>query len=119
MSVPTSPSTESNTVAVLKRIEARIQDPSRWCQGPSARTKTGRRTDADSRYATQWCVYGAFEKEIGQSPEGHTFLYLTEAAYALYPGVGGCIGVNEALGHEAVMQVVRRAIVLAEQGGSL
>lgn len=44
---------------VLVRTKALLSDKAKWTQNSYARTKTGKRTYWDSRYATCWCSTGA------------------------------------------------------------
>jgi hypothetical protein len=118
----TSPATTQDSrpatvVDVLKRIEARISDPAHWCQEVYARGKSGRIVDLFGHAVMSVCLEGA---RLIESPHGNRKVvlgvsrHLHDAAAVLYPKVGGPVSVNDDLGHDAVMAVVRRAIADAE-----
>lgn len=39
-----------------------FSDPARWCQGASARDKSGKSVWIDSEYAVSWCLAGGIRK---------------------------------------------------------
>lgn len=130
MSAPTSPSTESSTVAVLKRIEARLADPSRWCQTLFAINKNGEQVSLYGKNVVACCLEGARMIEcesVSYSIGDQVRDLITNECQSFYDAatpeqrrdiVNPAVFVNDVLGHAAVMAVVRRAIELAEQGGT-
>lgn len=105
-------------VDVLKRIEARIGDSSRWTFGDMARDTHGRSVSALNPAATRWCLDGAAYCESNGEIDGlygTVSKWLRHAARSLYPeSRDSYTRVNDDLGHDAVMAVVRRAIEIAE-----
>ena len=87
-----------------KLIEARdrIKDQKNWCQGVGARTERGNRTTTNSPFATQWCAVGSL---IRSGLDGEQLSLLSISMYGKV-----LTGVNDYLGHEAVMKVFDRAI---------
>lgn len=116
--MPTSP-TENSTITVLKRIEARISDPSRWCQQTMARGCDGAPVDVEGDSVAQVCLNGAVTLDSSGLPdeaEAAIRKAIRHSAAVLYQR--DCASLNDILGHDAVMNVVRRAIELAENGGA-
>lgn len=96
---------------ILRRARARIEDPSRWTRGYSARDSKGAAVDAASEMAVAWCAYGACTAEGGDEGDAVAERWLVPAA--------GSVGqmpstLNDDWGHTAVLQMFDRAIELAE-----
>lgn len=47
---------------VLARTEAILKKSGAWCRGAFAKTKTGRSTNVESKYATCFCFEGAMHR---------------------------------------------------------
>jgi hypothetical protein len=97
---------ESNfvtTVEVLKAAKTLIEDPERWTQHEYAQRADGSGTFSLDVDARQWCATGALQRVLdGQvASETEAFIILESAARTL--DIDGIIGVNDELGHAAVM----------------
>lgn len=104
-----------SVVSILKKAKALIRNPKRWCQGNWAQTKTGRGTNARSRYACKWCATGAVRKIApGYFMQGDVISFLDNACRA-----GSIVEVNDSPGakraHARVMKAYDRAIKLAKK----
>lgn len=93
---------------LLRDAYERIEDISRWTQGPVARDSVGcacRPSDPD---ACQWCAVGSLSLSaagMAGDPEVHTAIdALNQAARDLY-GLPNFVNVGERLGHAAILEV--------------
>jgi hypothetical protein len=98
----------------LIAIKELIKDPVHWCQGELAQNKEGQPTLPINPDAYCWCFRGALYKVLGVTePPNNCPLedLLLDTSLKLY-GVGpGLVGVNDDIGHEAVMKVLDHAIL--------
>jgi hypothetical protein len=103
------------TVEILKAARALIEDPERWTQHEYAVKGDGSGTFSLDVDARQWCATGALQRVLaGQiASETEAFIILESAAQDL--DVDGIIGVNDELGHAAVMQMYNKAIEIAQK----
>ena len=102
-------------LAVLRQIEERHADRSRWCQGVYARDAAGQPV-SEFGAAISTCLEGV--RLITAAPE-NKFVRNTvrqiieEASGNLYPGRHPS-RINDCLGYEAVRRVERLAVEMAE-----
>lgn len=114
------------TLEVLNKARDLITDPDRWTQRTLARDVGGRRTGATSSAATCFCALGALVK-VAFDMQLDTDDY---SAFSDVPGAGaleavaikrfcvaGAAGVNDLLGHDAVLKMFDHAIEMVQQGG--
>ena len=101
-----------------------LADPARWCQGALARDARGVSVGPTSRRAQQWCSAGVayhvarvkpdrFDKHDIQTV-GQALAAIDLAALTLYRM--GHNSVNDSLGYDAVMQMLRLAYKRAKHG---
>jgi hypothetical protein len=97
---------------ILRRAKARIEKPENWCQGSYAQPALG-----ESRLH-RFCAKGALYRETCWA-EGHDYgpshqalNLLDQASWKTFRR--SPIGVNDAFGHEAVLQIYDVAIKQAE-----
>lgn len=104
-------------IEVLRQARALIADPSHWCQLGYAKNKRGRNVGARSPLAVQWCAFGAGLHVAGN--DAHAWFVaqaaLNEAARVLYPKTPDAAGVNDLVGHAAVMSCFDHAIATRER----
>lgn len=96
-----------------------LANPARWCQGALARTAKGSSVDPTSKRARAWDLAGVTYHVVGVKPTefkkdyhkvavvGAVLAELQVAAQRLY-GTGYAT-VNDRMGHEQVMDVLRHA----------
>ena len=102
-----------DTVEILIQALGIISNPERWTQGTFARDITGDSRSYLSYAAVRFCAAGAIFKCIrwdGAFPV-RAIQYLDEAA--LQMASSNSVGVNDKLGHAAVIRMFERAIELA------
>jgi hypothetical protein len=95
----------------LERVKARIADPQRWTRLVCARNAGGEEVGSNDPDATCWCFVGACTKE-GVKGETVEMIYLAMNKYPEFENLSRGI-LNDAMGHDAVMRVLDRAITLA------
>jgi hypothetical protein len=97
----------------LIAIKELIKDPAHWCQDALAVNHIGVPVSPTSPRAYCWCFRGAMYKVLGVTePPNNCPLedVLYNTSNDLYPGQG-MIGVNDDIGHEAVMKVLDDALL--------
>ena len=112
----------------LEAARELISDEARWTSGTFARAVDGTPSHPSDPEACRWCAHGAIRRTfdrgtgpVGSDPEyAHACSVLDAAARELYganspaiemaAGSWSYIGVNDVLGHRAVLQVYDRAI---------
>lgn len=104
-----------SALTVLREARELISDPKRWTQGAFARNASGCKTGILHADATCWCTAGAllkvsegFKDEVGQAND-----FLDVAACQI--SSLGLVGVNDELGHSAVLRMFDAAIASAEK----
>ena len=113
-----------NTVEILKRAKARIENPEHWCTGSLARNTLGGVTAPRSSDACKWCAFGAI---IAEANHG-TFQVeqaLDIVAIPIINSMGragpevknlrGAAYVNDYTDHATVMRMYDLAIAEAEK----
>lgn len=95
---------------ILTEAQERIRDPQQWAQGHYAYTKTGRACDYAAKGAVCWCAMGTLYKSRA-TKRVHTCIQ--EAADGMFSRA--VIGINDILGHDAVMRMFDRARELAKE----
>jgi hypothetical protein len=88
-----------------------LADPNNHTQGTYARDVRGREVAAFSPKACAWCFHGALQK-LGLHDHADIKNLLNRVSYVLYSR--GMIGVNDDLGHEAVIKVINTALEKVE-----
>lgn len=102
--------------AKLQEAKALISDVSRWTQGRNAVDDTGYSVDPTHTSACKWCSRGALMKVFGVSEDWHATPMEVRSAYTVVrTTLDQCagnkhsdrsmIGVNDAVGHAAVMEM--------------
>lgn len=105
-----------NTVAVLKAARELISDRTRWTTNTWARDKNGDACDPLSEEAVRWCVYGVIYHLYDNWDEAHdAHRLLHKAAMEVgHRDAATPTYINDLVGHTAVMQMLERAIDLAD-----
>jgi hypothetical protein len=104
------------TVEVLIAAKTLIEDPERWTQHEYALRADGSGTFSLDVDARQWCATGALQRVQDSQIASETteaFIILESAARTL--DIDGIVGVNDDLGHAAVMQMYNKAIEIAQK----
>jgi hypothetical protein len=106
-----------NAVTVARDARALIVHPDRWTTGSYARTAIGTKCAPDDPLAVRWCAIGA---GVARGPADREVSYAVEvalyrAARELRGERWGPAGVNDLLGHAAVLVMYDRAIELLAQ----
>ena len=106
-----------NTVDILKRAKARIENPEHWCVHEEARNKHGLMVRADAPGACQWCATGAIFAEVPASAEPKYVECLDAAALHIVgkSGMPYAAWVNDHTDHDTVMRMYDLAIAKAEE----
>lgn len=98
------------TKAEYRAAKAKIADEAHWTTGVFARNLAGASVLPDNPNAVRYCAFGACEAVI---PSTWDTIELIRAAKELFSMP--VTGVNDRLGHAAVMQMFDRAIELANE----
>ena len=90
-----------------------LADPSKWTKFEVARRADGHRTTPEDPAACQWCAIGALTLCYRGDSIGwcEALAKIDIARRKLFPGVEYMADVNDLLGYESVMQVLREADV--------
>jgi hypothetical protein len=91
-------------VYIVQRARDMIANPDHWCQGSMARDARDKPTCA-VRYATKHCAWGALYTSGQPMNVDHLFVGLCKKAVELYGQNRDLVGVNDVMGHAAVMKV--------------
>lgn len=91
-----------------------LADPGRWTQGVYARDERGAKMPPEDVRAVCWCALGALlrPEATWQADFVRGGAFLVQAADELFRSTPS--GVNDRLGHAAVLRIYDRAIELAE-----
>ncbi|MPZ13966.1 MAG: hypothetical protein GEU73_06015 [Chloroflexi bacterium] len=103
-----------STAEEIARVRRRITKLSRWTQGASARTAGGAPVEPDAFVAVRWCVEGARRRE---RMTDDVYWHIERVSAELF----GCspLGVNDELGHAAVLRVLDEAERRAKEEGDV
>ncbi|MCJ2067825.1 hypothetical protein MKK75_03210 [Methylobacterium sp. J-030] len=95
----------------LRAARDTLTDPAHWTKEAYARDRRGAAVASNSPEAVCWCAYGALER-LGTGEIVDAREYLRVAADDLFKSPPA--GVNDHIGHAAVLRMYDRAIELAE-----
>jgi hypothetical protein len=99
-----------STVEILRAARERISDPERWCTEFFAKTASGESANPSEPSARQWCVRGACQA----GGRGGAQLRAVELLYEAAAGES-VTNINDLQGHAAALNLLDRAISLAEE----
>lgn len=104
-------------IEILRDARLTLSDPKKWTKGAYARDSEGKALAfPDSEEASCWCGVGAIWRQKQPLTGGH----LPSALKQLYPNRTITLSiVNDDCGYEAVLEVLDRAIELAEENTQL
>ena len=122
-----------NTVDILKKAKAKIEDPAHWCQGMFALDEHGDPVGTSDPRACRWCAQGAMSFVAGDSDKKPIAkaAQVAMAAAAVEMGFGDGkmsdedgglqiyppVFLNDTADHPTVMKMFDRAIQLAQAEG--
>jgi hypothetical protein len=105
-----------NAVTVAREARALIADRDRWTTGSYARTAIGTKCAPDDPLAVRWCASGAcLARGAADHEVSAVEVALYRAARELRGERWGPAGVNDLLGHAAVLVMYDRAIESLER----
>src|SRR4051812_39887610 len=102
-------------IAAIVEVRDLFKDPSKWTTGLYARDADARDVDPCDPTACCWCLIGGLRKvlNIGENDQNavyeeakHIILIFTRAKYNYPQETVGLLGLNDAKGYEAVMEVL-------------
>lgn len=116
-------------IEILKAAREKISDPEHWCQRYPAKTADDKNCSFNDSNASKWCMSGAIwcvvqdqearcavadyiESIIPELPEVQEYNAKIDEEYYQ---IGGIFGVNDRLGHQAVMRLFDLAISRLEE----
>ena len=99
----------------LEELYELLSDKDRWTHGAFARNEAWEEVDENSPTAVQWCLLGAKYKLNLTYKEA---IYLYDARDRLYGSHIILTYLNDGLGYEAVMNVIREAIKLEKENNA-
>lgn len=99
---------------IIRAARARIADPKNWTECASARDAQGRAVSSINPKACSWCALGAV-LSVSHGKGNAELVALETAVDQLFPDQVFIAGVNDNLGHAAVLQMYDAAIAAAER----
>lgn len=93
----------------LKKARALIEKPENWCQNSMAQNAEGAYVPVQSVHACKFCAIGAIDRADHQSVVGAMAEFVLGHAAHIKFGLSA-FGVNDKLGHEAVLAMYDAAI---------
>jgi hypothetical protein len=101
----------TDALSIVKRVKARITDPSKWCTNEWALNAIGEPVQPEELDACKWCLLGAVRKErITDGPGYFTSELFNILSQYLPRGEGPLDHFNDTKGYYAVHSLLDRAI---------